>query len=182
MAPETLLILGSGAFAAASFVSWRLNRIVQPMRVEMVEMADTLLSRPDLPDMIRILVEDNVRTVFGVRGRLLIGIFLGPLVAILFLVRQRLLPNVKAARARLTPEDRELFQEICDLHDRITFVNHPILFPLFLLVLTPCVMAAVLIRGLTRGAIDRPGSIDVVREAVEHKHFSPFRPTADMAC
>lgn len=185
MAPEIALLTASMSLLLVSAVSWRLNRNVQPLRVEMVRKADALLARPDLPDDIRVLVEDDVRTVFGMRARLLLGLPLIPFVALVFLFRQRWLPDMKRNLASLSPGDRELFHEVSGLHDRITLMNHVVLYPIVVAELFLCVLPALIVRSVLRASVEEPGSADVVRDVIEHSHYRrgrPLGPTTGMAC
>jgi len=181
MSPESIVAALPIAIAVVAFVDWKMNRIVQPMRVEMVSKADAFLARPGIPEPFRAIVEDDIRTVFGMRGRLLLGFVLVPFVAFIFLARQRYLRDWKRDYESLTLEDRADLRDLCELHDRITFVNHLILFPVFLAYVTIFMMTAVILRALLKGTLDRPGTAEIVRGVLEHKPFQPFRPTTGYA-
>ncbi len=181
MSTSSTVILLPGLVTLAAFVGWRMNRIVQPMRVQMVAKADAFLARPNVPESFRLLVQDDVETAFGMRWTIVFGILVVPVIAVVFLFRQRFLRDWIQDYETLPSEDREALREICDLHDRITYVNHFILFPILLLEIGIFMMPAVLLRALLRGTLDSPGTAEVVRNYIEHKRYGHARMSTGFA-
>ncbi len=153
----------------------KLNKLVQPMRLELVEKGENFLRRSDIPETFRSLVASFLDTTFNLRPAIIFGFFAVPVIAVLFVVRQRIFRDFSSERQRMSPESRVAFEELCDLHDRITFVNHFLLFPLLMAEIAVFMMPAVLVRALLRGTIDRPGTSDLVLGTIEHWRLPHFR-------
>ncbi len=159
----------AGALAIFYTVHRRLNQAVQPLRLHLAERGEALLADPELPPSARDHVEFLLDTAFGMRATLLFGIFIVPVVAALFVVRNRWIRTSVDKMKIQNAESRARFYELCRLHDRITLSNHPILLPIIELQLVVFMPIAILLRGLIFGKLPETGGRESVITFIEDK-------------
>jgi len=116
------------AFAVLFWVSWRLKRVAQPLRLSLAERGEELLANPNLPETVRSYVRMLLATAFGMRAMLIASIIIFPFFALALLIWPRLWTAAEKDLLIRDPATRADFIEVYRLHDRITFANNPILF------------------------------------------------------
>jgi hypothetical protein len=151
-----------------SWAGLRLNRAAQPLRLELAEKSETLLASPGLPIHLHDFVRYLQDTAFGNRGTLLFGFVFVPVVAVAMLVRPELLDSAGKRFWIDCPATRAQFDEVTRLHDRITFLNSPILLFMLeveiVLLVAPAIVFTAIFRGIVNVRIGREIAMDLIDE------------------
>jgi hypothetical protein len=108
------------------------QRIVQPLRLEMAEKGEWLLSRDSLDTEARARVSYMLGSAFNSRLISLFRILVMPFLAILIILRPKTLDDMTYHLNIQDKVEKEYFNAVFRLHTRITLVNHPILFSIFI--------------------------------------------------
>lgn len=173
--PYLPISIGFGV-AAWMFADRRLKRAAQPLRLSLAERGEAFLTRSDIPPHARTHVQFLLDHAFGMRGSLLFAVVSIPVIAILFVFRQRYLRrSVDKIRINDPAANAEFF-EICRLHDRITLTNHYILLPLVELELVVFMPLAIVLRGILRGVVPETGGRESVITFIEDKRIHGIHP------
>ncbi len=155
-------------------VDRRLNRAVQPLRLRLAEKGEALLADGKLTPSAREHVQFLLDTSFGMRWTLLLSIFAIPVVAALFVLRNRWIRTSVDKMKIGDPETRAAFYELCRLHDRITLTNHFILLPIIEFEMVLFMPLAILLRGVISGALPETGGRESVITFIEDKRVHGF--------
>ncbi len=158
------------------FADRRLKRAAQPLRLRLAEKGEAFLARPDIPPHARTHVRFLLDRAFGMRGSLLFAVVSIPVIAMLFVFRQRYLRR-SVEKIRISdPASKAEFFEICRLHDRITLTNHYILLPIVELELVAFMPLAIVLRGILRGVVPETGGRESVITFIEDKRIHGIHP------
>jgi len=124
-------VILSGTLVVYAIAIRRLQIAVQPLRIELAEKGERLLSSNDLSkdakDHVRFLLD----SAFGLRRVLLACLFLMPIFAIFYLIYHKNFLDIDRSLQIKDPESKICFDRVSALHERITLANHPFLFTCF---------------------------------------------------
>jgi hypothetical protein len=151
-----------GALVIYCVAMRRLQKAVQPFRIEMVEKGEWLLSSNLLSNEAKKHVHFLLDTAFGSRLVLLVGLFGIPIISIFILIHPKFLLDIEKSKYIRDPQAKICFDRVSDLHDRITLANHPILFPIFSTERSIVMQILALLFALFRGTPQPIGGDDVM--------------------
>jgi hypothetical protein len=158
-----LVIVGMVLWAGAAM---RLNKAAQPLRLQFAEKSEKLLGNPNLPNHLQLFIKYLQTTAFGNRLGLFFGIFYVPFIAFAILVRAKKLDGIGRLFWIKCPETRAQFHDVMRLHDRITFLNNPILLLLLEieipLLVAPAIALTAIFRGFAAEKIDREVTMGLI--------------------
>ncbi len=141
--------------ASAIYIIFKttISRAAQNARERVVIIAKILDDDENVPTDIKNHVEFLVDTLFGMKRVLIPAIFLMPAFIIVYAVRARLFAGFQHQLEQLSQERRALFDEMDDLHNRITLANHPILTCFVLIELIIFFVPSILLRAFAKGKL-----------------------------
>ncbi len=149
-------------FVLLTLVGFRLTCAAQPLRLRLAERIEELSAKQALPQPVRTHLEVLADTAFGMRGQLILSVVAIPIIAIVFVVRNRIirrtLKEMHIGDAGLQNE----FDEIFRLHRLVTRANHPLLFALVELELIVFMTAATLLRAIIKGILPDNDERDIL--------------------
>jgi hypothetical protein len=121
-------VILSGGLVVYAIAMRRLQRAVQPLRIELAEKGERLLASNylsrDAKEHVRFLLD----SAFGLRLVLLVCLFSMPIFAIYYLIYPKPLLAMDRSLQIKDPESKICFDRVSALHERITLANHPFLF------------------------------------------------------
>lgn len=157
------------AIASYLVLASALLRAAQPLRLRLADIGEYLLVDPNLPRPFKRHVRFCLDTAFGMKAPLMFGLFAAPVLAIIYVVRARWIAPLRLDPTALGRQNRESFDELVRLHNKITLANNPILMTLFGLEATLCMSIAVLIRAFVKGKFPQADDNDLFMFIVEDK-------------
>jgi hypothetical protein len=152
----------SGALIIYCVAMRRLQKAVQPFRIEMAEKGEWLLSSNLLSDEAKKHVHFLLDTAFGSRLVLLAGLFGIPIGSIFILIYPKFLLEIEKSKYIRDAQAKICFYRVSALHDRITLANHPILFPIFSTERAIVMQILAILFALFRGSAQPIGGDDVM--------------------
>jgi hypothetical protein len=166
---DILPLLAVVAFTLLYWASQRLKVAAQPLRLEFAEKSEALLASPTLPLHLADFVRSLQKMAFGSRGMLIFSAFAVPCVALAILVHPQL---IESSGKRFWIENaatRAQLYEVNRLHDRIMFLNNPLLLLLVGLEMITLVAPAILLHAIFEGDVILRVNQDVARNYLEEK-------------
>jgi hypothetical protein len=139
------------AVAVYLFTATLLSRAAQPLRLRLADLGEELIADPAVPPAFKRQARFYMSTAFGMAGPLIFGIFALPVVAIIYVVRLRLITAFAFDMDRLSELNRRRFLEMDRLHTRITLANNPILAFVFAIEMVILAGLATIVRALLKG-------------------------------
>ena len=161
---------------AASFVVLmtafnRLKSAAQPLRLDLAEKGEYLLSRPMLSSNIRAHVEWMLDTAFSNRLVLLFGVLAIPCFAVTIVLNPKSLFSKMEQLSSGNPEHSKLRRELSEIHDKITLANHPILWLIVEGELFAFIPLALILSALLRGYLVDRSVHDGIRDLIETRRI-----------
>jgi hypothetical protein len=145
--PDTpYAVLAVACLCLLVFVRNRLVQAAQPLRLEMAELGEPLLSSPHLNAHVKENVRFCLDHAFGARAMLIGEICFVPIYALIVLFK---LQWVRDVALEYRVKDKEARADVADffaLYDRIAWINNPLLMLLLTVAFHLCVGLAILVR------------------------------------
>ena len=126
-------VILSGGLVVYAIAVRRLQIAVQPLRIELAEKGEWLLSSNYLSKEIKDHVTFLLDSAFSSRLVLLVSIFALPIIAVWLLIYPKPMLDMDKHLHIKDALSKICFDRVCTLHDRITLANHPFLFPSFII-------------------------------------------------
>jgi len=142
-----------------AFLMLRFQRSVQPLRLEMADKGEWLLSCNYLDAKVKTRVRRMLDGAFNYRIAVLFRIILMPFLAVVIIFWPKTLDNT-ASELNIGDEHVKTFlYDVYRLHLRITFANHPILFAILIAELSIVIplfdLSSVIMKGFISATIRR---------------------------
>jgi hypothetical protein len=137
----------------------RLQRSVQPLRLEMADKGEWLLSSDSLDSKAKARVSRMLGGAFSYRLTVLFRIVIMPLLAALIILRPQILDNMADELNTDDERVKTYMNDVFRLHIRITFENHPTLFAILMLKMSIVIplfdLSSVIMKGFISATIRR---------------------------
>lgn len=167
-------LVAAATLVVASVAHHRLIKAAQPLRLELAEKGERLIAHPGLPKHMQSQVRFLLDRAFNMRGVLLFGLVLVPVIALIAIVRPtKFLSFVDQTKIKDETANSD-FIEFRRLHDRITLANHPLLLLLLEFEIVLFMPLGILVVGLVCGRVPLRGDRDAVMSAIEMKKSTVF--------
>jgi hypothetical protein len=144
-----------------------LTKAAQPARFRLAELSKQLMESKDVPMDVKMQVKFRNDTLFGMKLILVYSILLMPFITAVYVVRARLFNKYIVDIRSMSHENRKIYREIDDLHDRITLANHPLLTMFVLIELMIFFVPGLLLRAFAKGKLPTEATARSVVRAVE---------------
>lgn len=161
-------VIVAGVLAAHFWFRRRLSTAAQPLRLELASRGEALLARGDLSPSVRASTEVMLEEGFGARLSLLMGLALVPILAVVMVLRMRVLSRFMREAERMPSSAYEEFQSLMRLHDRINLANNPFLMVAVEVTILVFLPVAILARGLIVGKLPKVGDRAFIMTLIEH--------------
>jgi len=162
----------------------QLNKAAQPLRLELADKGEHLLAQADVPVIAKRQIRYMLDTAFHSRFVLLIAIVVMPVIAVYIIIApKRFIGSIKNNEIQ-NSELRALHHDLMELHDKITMVNHPLLWLILQIDMLIFIATAVLIAGALRGYLPNRAIQDSIMKFIESQRMKmqpPWRRDAHPA-
>lgn len=139
------------AIALGTTAQRRLKKAAQPLRLDLAEKGEMLLSQQALPPFVREHTNYMLNSAFNDRLSLLASLLFIPFFASYLIIAPK---HFLTALSAFEIHDiflRTKHKDLMELHDKITMANHPILWLLVEIELVVCLPLALFIAAMLRG-------------------------------
>ena len=118
------------SFMLASWGRHEARKRVQPLRLELAGMGETMLRRTDVPDVIKDFVQLLLSSAFSLRGTMIGAVFVMPFLCIWVTLNPKVIEDEDRAIGSLKPTVSKQYAHLCTIHRKIVAANHPVLYAL----------------------------------------------------
>ncbi len=156
---EFLPLLLALAFVAYCLAYRKLQMAVQPFRLKIAENGEWLIAQESLNGAAKSYVESMLNGAFSARLKIIFGIVLSPILAVVTVVNPKALDEITLQFDPKSYEQKVRLEETIKLSRIVTFANHPFLAAILFIELSILIPIADLAFAVFRGVIPKAAGL-----------------------